>query len=70
MTGLVHYKTKLIYTAKRKKKKSLNVFIPQMFQWQMQCSYTFAFYYFSILNLERNTLLYYIYIHIERVAFT
>lgn len=33
-----------------------------MFQWQMQCSYTFTFYYFSILNLERNTLLY-IYIY-------
>lgn len=42
----------------QKEKKSLNVFIPQMFQWQMQCSYTFAFYYFSILNLKRNTLLY------------
>lgn len=26
MTGLVHYKTKLIYTAKRKKKKKLERF--------------------------------------------
>lgn len=24
--------------------KSWNVFIPQMFQWQMQCSYIFAYY--------------------------
>lgn len=45
-------------------KKSLNVFIPQMSQWQMQCSYIFAYYLLFYPKFRKKHTI----IYIERVA--
>lgn len=44
--------------------KSLNVFIPKMFQWQMQCSYIFAYYLLFYPKFRKKHTI----IYIERVA--
>lgn len=54
------YKTKLIYTAKRKKKKAWTFSYPNCFNGRCTVARLFCILFtFSILNLERNTLILY-----------